>query len=345
MNIPGPYLLFLGDVTEKGHAKTAYGLAQWCPERCVGQWRGEDYAHNPVTLVDVGLPDMTIQKAVDAGAQSLVIGVAPSGGIIQPHWIAVFKQAIRAGLSIVSGLHDKLHDHEELVALTNAQPGVELIDVRVPSKNIPVASGKRRKGMRLLTVGTDCAVGKKYAALALTAEMKKQGIDCDFRATGQTGIMIAGGGVPLDAVVSDFISGAAEQLSPANDDDHWDVIEGQGSLFHPAYAPVSLGLLQGSQPDAIVVCHDLSRTHLLGWPDYPVADINHCIARNLLLARLTNPDVRCAGICVNSYGLEETERRKIISQIEESTYLPCVDPIKDGVQPIINCIKDWNKPI
>src|SRR5262249_26969628 len=150
--------------------------------------------------------------------------------------------------------------------------GARLVDVRVPPTNLPVGSGRKRTGMRLLTVGTDCAVGKKYSALAITRELQRRGLKGTFWATGATGIMIAGGGLPVDAAVCDFTAGAAEVLSPDNDADHWDVIEGQGSLFHPGYAGVTLGLLHGSQPDAIVVCHEAGRRTHAGCPHYLLPD-------------------------------------------------------------------------
>ncbi len=143
-----------------------------------------------------------------------------------------------------------------------------MIDVRVPPPGIPIATGRKRSGRRLLTVGTDCALGKKYTALALARAFAARGVPTDFRATGQTGIMIAGAGIPMDAVVADFEAGAAEMLSPDAPPDHWDVIEGQGSLFHPSYACVSLGLLHGSQPDVIVVCHEPGRTGIVGLDAY-----------------------------------------------------------------------------
>ena len=136
----------------------------------------------------------------------------------------------------------------------------------------PAASGRKRSGKRVLTVGTDCAQGKKYTALALAKNLQSRGVDASFRATGQTGIMISGEGIAVDAVIADFVAGAAEQLSPDNAPDHWDVIEGQGSLFHPAYAGVTLGLLHGSQPDAIVLCHDPSRRTIDEYPNFPIPD-------------------------------------------------------------------------
>ena len=183
-------------------------------------------------------------------------------------------------------------------------------------------------------VGTDCAVGKKYTALALTKSLQACAIKATFRATGQTGIMIAGSGIPIDAVVSDFISGAAECVSPDNDADHWDVIEGQGSLFNPSYAGVSLGLLHGSQPDAIVVCHDASREVISSCPHIRVPSIADCIELNLLCGRLTNPDIRCVGISVNTKGLDNNERQAYLQALAAKTGLPCVDSVIDGCDTI-----------
>src|SRR5262249_56993932 len=174
-------------------------------------------------------------------------------------WLDDLEAALEAGLDAVSGMHTRLGSFERLKRA--AERGrARLVDVRTPATPIPVASGRKRSGKRVLTVGTDCALGKKYTALALTRALETVGIAATFRATGQTGILIAGSGIAMDALVADFLAGAAEMLSPDNLPDHWDVIEGQGSLYHPAYAAVTLGLLHGSQPDAIVLCHDTART-------------------------------------------------------------------------------------
>lgn len=327
MSIPIPYLVFLGDVDDPGYAKTAFGLAQWCPEYCLGQLR------YPNCEIDLGLIDMDINQAVQSGIKTLVIGVAPIGGAIKKNWLQTLLNAMEAGMSVVAGLHTKLNDDPKLVSAAEDY-GVALIDVRTPPPDIPVANGKKRRGKRLLTVGTDCAVGKKYAALSIAKALRSDGVDCTFRATGQTGIMIAGDGIPIDAVVADFVAGAAEMLSPANDPGHWDIIEGQGSLGHPAYASVSLGLLHGSQPDAIVVCHDPGRRRLLGWPDYSVPDINDCISDALSRGQLTNPDVRCVGVCVNTSQFESDNQAELLKQLSQKTGLPCVDPLTTGVEPI-----------
>ena len=327
IEIRAPYLLFIGDMQDRTYAKTALGLVHWRREQVAGQLRLDPAA------ADLGVDDMDVEAAVKAGAKSLVIGVATVGGVIPATWWEVIYSAARAGLDIVSGLHGSLASNPELVAAAESS-GARLIDVRVPPQDLPVGTGRKRTGLRVLTVGTDCAVGKKYSALALTAALEELGIRATYRATGQTGIMIAGEGIPIDAVVSDFVSGAAEVLSPDNGADHWDVIEGQGSLFHPGYAAVSLGLLHGSQPDAIVVCHDATRKAVSGWPDYTVPSVADCIDLNLVLGRRTNPNVRCAGVCVNTSQLQPDERKSHLEGLSSEVGLPCVDPVIDGCTPI-----------
>jgi uncharacterized NAD-dependent epimerase/dehydratase family protein len=213
--------------------------------------------------------------------------------------------------------------------------GSSLTDVRVPPDNIPIGQGRPRSGKRVLMVGTDCAVGKKYSALALHRELERRDIKATFRATGQTGIMIAGEGIPIDAVVADFISGAAEILSPDNDDDHWDVIEGQGSLLNPSYSGVSLGLLHGSQPDALVLCHDATRTETLEvFGDYPIPELDEVIDDALRLARRTRPGCFCAGVSVNTSAMTDFERDGYLGKLQDHLGLPCVDPVAIGMSPI-----------
>jgi uncharacterized NAD-dependent epimerase/dehydratase family protein len=322
IELPRPYLLFLGDITEPGYAKTAYGLRDWAGDACVGEFA------LPGGL-SIDLTPMRPAAAKAAGAQSMVIGVANPGGVIAAHWIPPLVEALEAGLHLIGGMHAKLNAIPELVAAAKAADR-KLIDIRVPPANIPVASGAKRAGKRLLTVGTDCALGKKYTALALSRAFTARGVNADFRATGQTGILIAGAGMPMDAVVADFEAGAAELLSPANAPDHWDVIEGQGSLFHPAYAGVSLGLLHGSQPDAIVLCHDPSRTAVLGYPDYPLPDLQEAIDLTLQLGARTNPAIRCAGVSLNTSRLSAADAAKEITRVRKRLKLPAADPLRGG---------------
>ena len=331
VDLKAPYLILIGEEDDDTYAKTGLGIVQWRPERVAGQLRF------PGCKVDLGVPDMTIGEAAAAGVGSLVIGVAPVGGTVPQQWWQVMEEAARAGLDIVCGLHLKLADNPAIVAAAK-KSGARLIDVRVPPARLPVGTGIKRSGKRLLTVASDCAIGKKYAALALDQAMREAGMKSTFRATGQTGIMIAGEGIPIDAVVADFISGAAELLSPDNDDDHWDVIEGQGSLFHPGYSGVSLGLLHGSQPDAFVVCHDATRTVVSGWEHYTLPPIGECIAQHEIMGRRTNPAIRCVGISVNTSGLPAGERAACLAKLSAETGLPCVDPLADGCGAIVDSI-------
>ena len=323
VSLPQPYLLFLGDTTEPGYAKTAYGLRDWAPERCIGEFSC------PGATVSTGLPFLTPSQAHARGARALVIGVANAGGFIPPSWVAALVEAMQAGLDIVSGMHMRLREIPQ-VREAAAQYGRRLIDVRQPPAGIPVGTGRKRTGHRVLTLGTDCALGKKYTALALTRAFHARGVDATFRATGQTGILIAGGGIPMDAVVSDFAAGAAEFLSPDAAPSHWDVIEGQGSLHHPAYAGVSLALLHGSQPDVIVVCHEPGRDRVLGHPDYPVPGIREVIATALQLGARTSPGIRCAGVSLNTGKLDATTARELMASESARLGLPVADPMRGG---------------
>jgi uncharacterized NAD-dependent epimerase/dehydratase family protein len=321
--LPSPYLLFLGDVTDPGYAKTAFGLRDWASDKCIGEFV------LPEGKVSTGLPRLTAAAAAGAGARSLVIGVANAGGVIAASWVPTLLEALDAGLDIISGMHSRLTDHR-LLRERAERLGRRLIDVRSPPGDIPIATGAKRPGKRLLTVGTDCALGKKYTALAIAQGFARRGKDVDFRATGQTGIMIAGSGIPMDAVVSDFAAGAAEILSPDAAPDHWDVVEGQGSLFHPSFAGVSLALLHGTQPDVIVACHDAGRTTLLGNDDFRLPAIEEVIGLNIRLGARTNPGIRCGGVTINSSVLAEDDAFELLDREAQRLGLPVADPMRGG---------------
>jgi uncharacterized NAD-dependent epimerase/dehydratase family protein len=327
--IQSPYLLFLGDAPDLATAKTAAGIRQWRPELCAGQFRLPD------CRVDLGLPDLTPPQAAVNGIRTMILGIANDGGFIAPNWIAAIVAALQAGLDVASGLHEPLAGVPE-IETTARVTGRRLIEVRQPAESFKPGTGRKRSGMRLLTVGTDCAVGKKYAALAIEKELLSRGIDADFRATGQTGIFIAGRGVAVDSVVSDFVSGAAEWLSPDAAPSHWDVIEGQGSLFHPAYAGVTIGLIHGSQPDALVLCHDLARREIADYPGFAIPTYDTAFETYLGAARLTNPAARIVGVCLNTSQLEETDARRALADVAKRTSLPCCDPIRTGVASIVD---------
>ena len=335
IDLPQPYLLFIGDTTIPGYAKTAFGLRDWAGDRCVGECALEG------ATVTTGLVQLTPAEAAGRGARSMVIAVANSGGFIPPAWQASLIVALEAGLDLISGMHGRLSEMPK-VAEAAERLGRRLIDVRVPPGDLPVGTGRKRSGLRLLTVGTDCALGKKYTALALAAALGERGVPYAFRATGQTGIMIASGGIPLDAVVSDFAAGAAELLSPDAASDHWDVIEGQGSLMHPAYAGVSLGLLHGSQPDVFVVCHEPGRSEVIGAPGFGLPSVEEVIDLTIRLGSRTNPAIRCGGLAFNTSGLSGEDAEHIMAAEGERLNLPVADPIRGGAlfdRLVDNCLR------
>ncbi len=331
MSIAHPYLMFLGDAPDQLAAKTAQGVAHWRPEWCVGQLR------MPGCKADLKLPDMTLEQAKAAGVKTVIVGVANRGGLIGESWTGVLKQALEMGMDLASGLHRRLVDVPAL-AETARKLGRNLFDVRHPTRDFAVGTGKKRKGKRMLTVGTDCSIGKMYTALALEKEMRQRGHKADFRATGQTGIFIAGDGVSIDAVVSDFVSGAVEWICPENEADHWDLVEGQGSLFHASYAGVTLALIHGAQPDALVMCHEPQRPHMRGLPHYQLPDLQTCIDANLAAARLTNPAVKLAGFSFNTSGLDAAGAERALKDCSQKFGLPAVDPVRTGVAPLVDAL-------
>ncbi|MEA3587966.1 DUF1611 domain-containing protein [Pseudidiomarina sp. 1APP75-27a] len=325
--LKAPYLLFIGDAKDPLSIKMARSAADWSPEKCIGELR------LPGCTVTTGCPALTIAEAKAAGAQSLVLGFANSGGYIDEAWLPVIHEAIAAGMDIISGLHDRLQDIPELVSAAQAR-GCELFDIRHPRQRLRTGKGYRREGKRLLTVGTDCSVGKMYTSLAITRELQRRQRNVSFRATGQSGILVAGDGVAVDCVIADFIAGAIEDLAPANAPEHWDIIEGQGSLSHPAFAGVSLGLLHGSQPDALVVCHALGRSSMRAIDNRPLPSLEETIALNEMLARVTNPQAKVIAIAVNTSAVDEEGAMTYCRDVEQRLGLPCVDPIRHGVARI-----------
>jgi len=329
--IQTPYLLFLGDAPDHLAAKVAQGICDWRPENAVGQFR------LPGCGADMGLADMTLAQGLEAGAKTMVIGVANRGGVISPEWKAVIVDALRMGYDVAAGLHTLLRDQGELAAAAEIYGGT-LHDVRVPSVSYPIANGKKRRGKRVLAVGTDCSCGKMYTAMSMDAEMRARGMKSDFRATGQTGILITGRGVPLDAVIADFMAGAVEYLTPDNDDDHWDHIEGQGSLFHVSYSGVTMALIHGGQPDALILAHEPTRTYMRGLPHFPIPSLERLRDTALPLAQLANPDCVVAGVSVNTKALEEAAARDTLAEIEDRLGLPATDPFRFGAGKLVDAL-------
>ena len=330
--IKTPYLLFLGDAPDQLAAKVAQGIKDWRPGNAVGQYRMEG------CRADVGLADMDLIEAREAGAKTLVIGVANRGGVISQDWKKVLVMALEEGFDLASGLHNLLRDEPDLVAVAEAT-GRELHDVRVPDVKYPIANGVKRRGKRCLAVGTDCSVGKMYTSLAMDLEMKQRGLKSSFRATGQTGILITGNGVPLDAVVADFMAGSVEWLTPDNDDNHWDHIEGQGSLFHVSYSGVTMALIHGGQPDALILSHEPTRTHMRGLPDYQQPSLQELRDVALTLARVANPACQVVGISVNTQHMSEDEANAYLAGVEAEMGLPAVDPFRHGAARLVDALQ------
>ncbi len=329
--IPHPYLLFLGDAPDPLAAKVAQGIRDWRPDAAIGQLR------LPGCNADMKLPDMDIAAATAAGAKTLVIGVANRGGVISPAWMQVLEEALANGMDIASGLHTLLRDQPALVE-TAQKHGRTLHDVRVPAVAYPIANGEARTGKRCLAVGTDCSVGKMYTALAMEREMRAREMKATFRATGQTGILITGDGVPLDAVIADFMAGSIEHLTPPNDPDHWDLIEGQGSLFHPSYSGVTLALIHGGAPDALILCHEPTRDHMRGLPGYDLPSLEALRDTALAMAHVVNPACIVTGISVNTAALDEPAATDLLKGIEQRMGLPTVDPYRHGAARLVDAL-------
>ncbi len=331
--IKTPYLLFLGDAPDMLAAKVAIGIKDWRPEASVGQFRMEG------CQADLGLTDMTIDDAVAAGAKTLVIGVANRGGYISDKWKSVLIEALEKGMDIASGLHNLLRDEADVAAAAMLH-GRTLFDVRVPMVEFPIANGVKRTGKRCLAVGTDCSVGKMYTGLAMEKTMHERNMKATFRPTGQTGILITGGGIPLDAVVADFMAGSVEYLTPDNDDDHWDLIEGQGSLYHVSYSGVTMALVHGGQPDALVLCHEPTRAHMRGLPDYQQPSLQELRDTALTLAKVGNPNCKVIGISVNTQHLSDDESAAYLAKVEAEMGLPTVDPFRNGADRLVDALAD-----
>jgi uncharacterized NAD-dependent epimerase/dehydratase family protein len=329
--IQTPYLLFLGDAPDQLAAKVAQGIKDWRPDNAVGQFRMEGCG------ADLGLADMSLVEAKAAGAKTLVVGVANRGGVISKEWKKVLVAALEEGFDLASGLHNLLRDEPDLVAVAEAT-GQSLHDVRIPEVEYPIANGKKRSGKRCLAVGTDCSVGKMYTALAMDKLMRKRGMKSTFRATGQTGILITGDGVPLDAVIADFMAGSVEYITPDNDEDHWDLIEGQGSLFHVSYSGVTMALIHGGQPDALILAHEPTREHMRGLPEYrhPSLQALHDTALNL--AKVANPDCKVVGISINTQHMSEEEAKSYLAGLEAEMGLPATDPFRFGAEKLVDAL-------
>jgi uncharacterized NAD-dependent epimerase/dehydratase family protein len=294
----------------------------------VGQFRMEG------CKADVGLPDMDLAEAKEAGAKTLVIGVANRGGVISRRGRRCLSPRWRKG-STLPQVCTTFCGMRKTLPPSPGRRGGRFTTCGSPSVKYPIANGKPRSGKRCLAVGTDCSVGKMYTSLAMDAEMKKRGLKSSFRATGQTGILITGNGVPLDAVVADFMAGSVEWLTPDNDDDHWDMIEGQGSLFHVSYSGVTMALIHGGAPDALILSHEPTRQHMRGLAGLPDAIAGGPARHGPADRAHRQPEGAGVGISVNTAAMSEDEALSYLESVESAW--ACRRSTRSGRGPGVWC--------
>ncbi len=324
-------------------AKTAVGLIRYrgrevagvLDSRAAGRTLGEVLGiDHPAPVVS------TLEEGLRLDPDTLLVGIAPRGGGLPAPWRAIIVQAIEAGLDVMSGLHVFLADDPDLAARA-ARREVALIDLRRPPVDLRLprevrASPPHRRPFVVLTVGSDCNVGKMTAALEIVRAACGAGIAAAFGATGQTGILIAGGGIAVDRVIADFIAGATEQIIDDLGPVAWAVVEGQGSLLHPAYSGVTLGLLHGARPDAMIVCHHVGRTRIEGY-EIPLPGPGELVRLHEEAARWVR-SAPVAGFALNGHGAAPGALAEVAARVRAETGLPAVDPLVDAA-PLVAALR------
>ncbi len=330
-------------------SKTANSAIRYFPDRIVAVLDSTATGRTAQEVLGYGgaIPVVdTFAAGLALGPQAVLIGIAPAGGRLPSEWRAWLLEAIDSGIHVWSGLHTHLADDAELAARARAR-GVTITDARKPPADLPVSNGLARDvdAYVVLSVGSDCNVGKMTAQLQLVDGLKARGLRTRFAATGQTGILIEGWGIPVDAVVADFIGGAAEQLvlEAARGADIV-LVEGQGSLIHPAYSGVTLGLLHGAMPAGMIMCHQASRTVIgdyspgrKAWVPIPkLSELNRIYVDALKPLR----DCAFLGVALNTYDLPDADAKAAIREAERDTGLPVADPVRYGPEPLIAAVAE-----
>jgi uncharacterized NAD-dependent epimerase/dehydratase family protein len=328
-------------------SKTANSIIRYHPERTVAVLDRQHAGRTVQEILGFGgsIPVVgSMREGLMLGPSAVLIGIAPKGGQLPSEWRTWLGEALDAGCDIWNGLHNFLADDPSLVAKARAK-GRTLHDLRRPPTDLPIASGRAKEvePLVVLTVGTDCNVGKMTAQLQLARTLNDRGIRTRFVPTGQTGIMIEGWGIAVDAVVADFIAGAAEWLT-VEGSRNADVVlvEGQGSINHPGYSGVTLGLLHGSCPDALILCHQCTRQYIgdyreAAWLRIP--PLSDYVRLYETIAAAVHP-TRVIGISLNTYDLSDVEARRACDQAQKETGLPATDPVRFDPGPLVNAIAD-----
>ncbi|GCE13846.1 DUF1611 domain-containing protein [Tengunoibacter tsumagoiensis] len=329
------------------YGKTAVGVIRYAPDTTVAvidsTRAGQDVAHALGAPVGEGIPVVRdIHEALHYEPDTLLIGIAPRGGALPDSWRWQLLAAIEQKLTIISGLHMFLSEDPELSAAA-AQHGVTIWDVRRPPDKKRVAEFRpHREGSHtILFVGSDCGAGKMTAALELDRLAQSRGLSSSFVATGQTGIMISGQGLPVDRIIVDFVAGLVEEMVLDVSDRHdWVFVEGQGALNHPGYSPVTLGLIHGSAPDAMIFCHKAGAMTIEGYPHCPLPMLNRLIAINEEAISWIRPERSCkvVGITLMTSHLTEEEAYEAIRQVQNETGLPTTDVIRFGAAPLMDAL-------
>jgi uncharacterized NAD-dependent epimerase/dehydratase family protein len=329
-------ILAEGKSADPHYGKTMRGVVAYSPHPTVAildsERAGETYNEIPIVA--------TVEEALAYGPDTALVGVATQGGRFPPAWRELLKEAIRAGLHIENGLHEFLSDDDEMAALAR-EHGVELRDLRKPPPglNVPTGENLRVPAKIVLTVGSDCAIGKKTVAVELDRTARARGLASVFVPTGQTGIAIAGWGIAVDAVVSDFLAGAAEWLvvEGARRGGELLFVEGQGSLVHPAYSGVTMGLLHGSAPHALVLCHKAGAEAVEGYPEHPLPSLGELVELHERASLPLRP-TRVAAIALNTYGLDDSAARSAVESATAETGLPADDPVRFGGDALLDSV-------
>jgi uncharacterized NAD-dependent epimerase/dehydratase family protein len=324
-------------------AKTASCLLRYRAEEVVALLDGTQSGQTSQSLLGVG-GEIPVISALSAApdADTLVLGIAPPGGRIPAAWREVILEAISRGMDVTAGLHDFLTDDLEFTAAASRH-NVQLTDVRKNDEGtIARRRGIRDTCLRLLTVGHDCSVGKMLASVELTRGLQAAGHDAHFIATGQTGIMVSGSGCPIDRVVADFVSGAVERMVLENQDHEILMVEGQGSLVHPSYSAVTLGLLHGALPHAMILCYEVGRENVTGLDGLKIPPLKKILELNEIMAGVFQP-CRVIGVSMNSRRVSATEAEDERQRVEDELGLPVSDVVRDGPEKLVGAITQFQR--
>jgi len=332
-------VILVDGFTDPNTAKTAVCVIRYRPEEVVAVLDRSGAGKTSDELLGVGgsIPVVAALGEVPA-VNTLLLGIAPPGGKMPLHWRQIVLEALARRMTVISGLHEFLSDDQEFIAAA-AQTGAELVDLRrSDERDVAHRRGIREECLRIHTVANDCSCGKMVTAVEVALGLKRTGVDAAFVATGQTGILVAGGGCAVDRVIADFVAGAAEKLILANQHHEVILLEGQGSLFHPRYSGVTLSLLHGAMPQGLIVCYELGRETIHGMPEVPLPPLRRVIDFYEEAANLMHP-CRVIGVAVNGMRYSDADVAAECARVEDEFQLPACDVIRHGPEKIVAAVR------